>query len=172
MPQTFQGTHLKLSLILLSVFISTFAYADLAEFHQKNCDAPEAKKFIGTNGSCRIVIAPKALETMGQCTGNVFGDTPCTVTYVSNKGGAAMNLTCGEDLKNPVINQDMDAKGVSYNVATILTKENQKETIVNDKNDYKIVSNPALKVILVGTDASIILSLENGSVPFTDVKCN
>lgn len=173
MPQTFQGTFLKLTLILLSALISTFAYADLAEMHQQNCESEEAKQLMGGTGSCRIVIALKPLISAGRCTGTVFGTIPCIVTYISsNSAGASINLTCGEDISNPMINQDMDAKGRSYNVATIFTKPDQKETIINDGNDYKLVSSSALSLMLIGTSASIVMSLENGNVPFSNVNCN
>lgn len=172
MRQTFQGTALKITLILLSALLSTFAYADLAEMHQQNCESEVAKKAMGKTGSCRIVIAPKPTTSTGRCTGNAFETIPCTLTYSSIGADAVMNLTCGEDPANPMINQDMQGRSVTYNVATIISKPGQKEAIINDPDEYKLVSNSVISLLQIGTASSIVMYLENSSLSFTNVQCN
>src|SRR5690606_6740044 len=112
----------KLTLIALSLaLVSSLAHADLAEDHAKNCQTSEAISLAGKTGSCRVVVAPKKIETQGFCVGTLLGALPCGVTYISIKEGALINLTCGTDASNPTIDEDMLSEAIGYNVATLIT---------------------------------------------------
>lgn len=171
---------MKQSLLALSlILVSSVSFADIAENHQKNCETPEAKKLMGTTGSCRIVIAPKKIEKQGLCTGTFMGSLPCAVTFIAVKEGAAMNLTCGTDANAPVINQDMEAEASGYNVATLIRKADGQDVVQTDKNAYTMFTNRMVDVSIVDSvvngvavsTGSVSLSLQSGQVPLTNVVC-
>jgi hypothetical protein len=180
MRKTFQELSLKQSLLALSlVLVSSVAFADPSEKHQKNCETPEAKSLMGTTGSCRIILAAKKIEKQGVCIGTFMGSLPCAVSYVAVPEGAAMNLTCGTDANAPVINQDMEAESAGYNVATLIRKADGQDVVVNDKNEYSLFTNRMLDVSIMDTTvagvkvstATILLSLQSGQVALSNVTC-
>lgn len=171
---------MKHSLLALSlVFASTLAHADLAEKFQENCNTAEVKALTGATGSCRIIVAPKKIERQGYCLGTFMGSLPCVVSYIAVAEGAAMNLTCGTDPNAPVINQDMEAEAIGYNVATLIKKVDGQDVVQNDKNDYKQISNRMVAISMVDsvdngvntTTGSVLLTLQMGQVPLTNVTC-
>ncbi len=168
---------MKSTLLALSIaLVSTIAHADLAEKFQVNCSTPEVLKMTGATGSCRIVIAPKKIEKQGQCVGMFMGSLPCVVSYISVKEGSAMNLTCGTDPKAPVIDQDMAAEAIGYDVATLIKKADGQDVVQNDKNKYAQVSNNMVEVNLTETaaglsTASVLITLQMGQVALTNVTC-
>lgn len=171
-----QEPYLKHTLIALSlVLASTLAHADLAEKFQANCSTTENLKLIGATGSCRIVVAPKKIEKQGVCVGTFMTSLPCVVSYISVKEGAAMNLTCGTDPKAPVIDQDMAAEAVGFNVATLIKKADGQDVVQNDKSEYSQISSNMLDLTLtesaLGITGSIIISLQMGQVALTNVTC-
>lgn len=151
--------------------VSSLAHADLAEdLQKKNC--AEA------SGSCQVVVAPKKVERQGYCVGIFMGKLPCVVSYISVKEGAAMNLTCGTDPENPVLNQDMAAEALGFNVLTLISKDG-KDSAKNDPNSYTMISNRMVEVMIVDNDVNgvitstgeVSLSLQAGKVPLTNVTC-
>lgn len=164
-------TLLALSLVLAS----TLAHADLAEKFQANCSTPENLKLIGATGSCRIIVAPKKIEKQGVCVGTFMGSLPCVVSYISVKEGAAMNLTCGTDPKAPVIDQDMGAEAVGFNVATLIKKADGQDVVQNDKTEYSQIASNMVEVTMstnaLGTTGSVTLQLQMGAVALTNVSC-
>lgn len=167
---------MKQTLIALTlVLASTVAHADLAEKFQANCSTPENQKLIGATGSCRIIVAPKKIERQGVCVGTFMGSLPCVVRYISVKEGAAMNLTCGTDPKAPVIDQDMAAEAIGFNVATLIKKADGQDVVQNDKTEYAQISNNMVEVGLsenaLGTTGSVLITLQMGQVALTNVTC-
>jgi len=167
---------LKHTLLALSlVLASTLAHADLSEKFQANCSTPENLKLIGATGSCRIVVAPKKIEKQGVCVGTFMGSLPCVVSYISVKEGAAMNLTCGTDPKAPVIDQDMGAEAVGYNVATLIKKADGQDVVQNDKTEYSEISSNMVSVSLsesvLGVSGAVVIQLQMGAVALTNVTC-
>lgn len=154
-----------------ALLVSSVALADLAERHQKNCETDEVKSLVGQNGSCRIVIAQKKLEKRGLCFGIFMGSLPCYVSYLSVKEGAAMNLTCGTDIDNPTINQDMAAEAAAYDVATLISTNDGKTVVKNDASDYSIVASNMLSIFPAATNPEIVINLQSGPVSLTDVVC-
>src|SRR5687768_16264119 len=143
--------------------MTTAAHADLAEDLQKKNCATET-------GSCRVIVAPKKIEKQGYCVGIFMGKIPCVVSYISAKEGAAMNLTCGADPKKPILNQDMPAEALGYNVATLITKADGQNVVKNDPNEYTMISNRMVDVSITNLDTNgvvtstgaIQLSLQGG----------
>ena len=168
---------MKSTLLALSIaLVSTIAHADLGERLKANCATPENLRLAGANGSCRIVVAPKKIETQGICVGTFMGSLPCSVTYIAVKEGAAMNLTCGTDPNAPVINQDMGAEAIGFDVATLIKKADGQRIVQNNSNKYSQISNNMVEVNLTEsssgvTTANILISLQMGQVPLTNVTC-
>lgn len=164
---------MRRSILALSVLVATsFAHADLAEdLQRKNCS--------NESEACRVIVVPKKVERQGYCVGVFMRSLPCVVSYISVKEGAALNLTCGTDPQNPVINQDMAAEAMGYNVATLISKADGNHIVKNDSNDYSIISNQMVEVKIVDTDVNgvvttsgeIALTLQAGKVPLTNVTC-
>ena len=156
---------------IAALLLSSVAMADLGEKHQKNCETPEVKSLVGEAGSCRIVVTPKKLEKRGVCVGLFMGALPCYVSYISVPEGAAMNLTCGNDLNNPDLNQDMSAEGTSYNVATLI-RTNSGETVVkHDASTYEMVASGIVSVLLDPVSPEITIQLQTGPVSLTNTFC-
>lgn len=152
--------------------VSSLAHADLAEdLQKKNC--------ANLGDACRVIVAPKKIERQGYCVGIFMNKLPCVVSYISVKEGAAMNLTCGTDPENPVLNQDMAAEAIGYNVATLITQPDGKNNLNNDPNSYSMISNRMVEVMIVDNDENgvvtttgeVSLSLQAGKVPLTNVTC-
>lgn len=171
---------MKHSLLALTLaLVSSVSLADPVLKHQKNCETPEVKAMMGTTGSCRIVLATKKIEKQGACVGTFMGSLPCIVTFIAVKQGAALNLTCGTDMNAPVINQDMEAEASGYNVATLIRQADGQDVVQNDKNDYSMFSNRMMDVTIMDTilggvplsTGTVVLSLQSGQVPLTNVTC-
>ena len=164
---------MRKSIIALSVLtLSSFAHADLAlELQAKNC--------ANESSHCRVIVAPKKIEKQGYCVGIFMKNLPCLVSYISVKEGAAMNITCGTDPQNPVLNQDMAAEAMGYNVATLTKNAAGEDVLRNDTNGYSMISNRMVEVNLIDSDSNgilstkgeIYLSLQMGRIPLTDVTC-
>lgn len=163
----------RLILALVVALTSSLAFADLAtELQKKNCS--------NETGSCRVIVAPKKIEKQGYCIGMFMDKLPCIVSYISVKEGAAMNLTCGTDPKKPVLNQDMPAEALGYNVATLITISDGQDIVKNDPNEYLMISNRMVDVSIVSSDdngvvtttGKVVLSLQGGLVALTNVSCN
>ncbi|WP_408098635.1 hypothetical protein ACJVC5_06910 [Peredibacter sp. HCB2-198] len=163
---------MKLALIVLTALLSTFAHADLAEVHQKNCQKSDVKELMGETGSCRIVVAPTKYtgSESGSCTGT-FMDIPCSVSYITEESISALNITCGLDPRNPMMSQDMKATGSSYNVATIIKTSEGKDIIQNDETNYNVVSSNSLRLTITGETTTIALLFPAGDSYLNDVHC-
>lgn len=153
--------------------MTSLAHADLAvDLQKKNC-AHETD-------SCRVIVAPKKIEKQGYCVGVFMAKIPCVVSYISVKEGAAMNLTCGADPKKPILDQDMAAEALGYNVATLITRKDGQDVVKNDPNEYTMISNRMVDVSIVSSEANgvitstgqVVLSLQGGPVALTNVSCN
>lgn len=162
---------MKFALIVLTALLSTFAHADLAEVHQKNCQKSDVKELMGETGSCRIVVAPTKYTGSGSCTGT-FMDIPCHVSYIAEESISALSVTCGLDPKNPVMSQDMKATGTRYNVATMIKTSEGKDIIQNDENSYKVISSTALRFSIIGDTTTIALLFPAGDAYLNDVSCS
>jgi hypothetical protein len=172
---------LKLSFFALSLaLLSSLAHADLALEHQKECETEEVKSLMGKSGSCRIVVAPKKIEKQGYCAGILMESLPCVVSYISIKEGAAMNLTCGTDPDDPLINQNMPLEALGYNLALMIKNFNGDDVIRNDKNEYSLFSNDLVNMLVVESSrdgvavktGGISMILETGPVALTNVTCH
>lgn len=153
---------------------SSLALADIAEeLQKKNCGQ-------ALSNSCRVIVAPKKIEKQGYCVGMFMTSLPCVVSFISVKEGAAMNLTCGTDPKKPVLNQDMAAEAIGYNVATLRRDGEGTDEVINDKNDYSMFSNRMVEVMLTDsevngvktTTGTVQLTLQMGPVSLTNVTCH
>lgn len=145
--------------------------ADLAtELQQKNC---------GENKECRVIVAPKKIEKQGACLGTFMGSLPCLVSYYSSRDLAAMNLTCGEDFQKPVVDQNMQAEALGYNVAVLIKRDDGQDVVKNDPTNYSMFSGTMLDLMLTETDnnglkatsASVTIHLQNQDVQLTNVVC-
>lgn len=181
MPQIyFRERSLKHSVLAVTLLaLSTLAQADLGELHARNCEAPEVKTLMGKTGSCRVVVAPKKIETLGSCSGTFMGQLACVVTFAVSPEGAAMNLTCAKDPNNPVINQDMEAEGSGYNVATLVRRANGQDLVINDRSNYALINNKMVEVVVSESivnnvpikTGAVTLNLQSGPVNLQDVTC-
>ena len=168
-PQTVE-ILLKLALIIISTLLSTLAFADLAELHQRNCETPEVKELMGEKGSCRIVAAPKKFTASGTCTGTFMEMFPCKVTYIAEESISALSITCG-DPTNPVMSQEMKANSLGYNIATLIKDSEGKTIIQNDETDYKNIQSNALNVAIINDAISIALTFPSGDINLSNVSC-
>lgn len=158
------------------LFVSSLALADLAEDHAKNCLRSDVKNLMGPNGSCRILITPKKIQKSGSCSGVFQKNLPCVATFNSESKDSALNLKCGTDLANPILDQDMEAEFAGYNLTTIVKTSEGKDVVVEDRNQYSIVTNKMILIQLSQSDtadkARFTMDLENGQIDLEDVTCN
>lgn len=161
-------------LALVVALSSTLSFADIAtELQKKNCG-------LALSNLCRVIVAPKKIEKQGYCVGMFMTSLPCVVSFISVKEGAAMNLTCGTDPKKPVLNQDMAAEAIGYNVATLRRDGEGNDEVINDRNDYSMFSNRMVEVMLTDsiengvktTSGTVELTLQMGPVALTNVTCH
>ncbi len=129
----------------------------------------------GEKGSCRVVVAPKNVDKEGLCEGIFSGKLKCQVQYLKTSEGAALNLLCG-DSKSPVINQDFKADITVFNNLAIVRDAKGKESIINDPNEYTLISSRMVELSLredqnQKRSGSISILLEKGKIPLTDVVC-
>ncbi len=163
------------SSILLTLLISGLTYGDVGEDLQKICDTPSVLMARGEKGSCRVVVAPKNVDKEGLCEGIFSGKLKCQVQYLKTSEGAALNLLCG-DSKSPVINQDFKADITVFNNLAIVRDQKGKESIINDLNEYTLISSRMVELSLKEDQnqkrsGSILILLEKGKIPLTDVVC-
>ncbi len=155
--------------------ISGLTYGDVGEDLQKICDTPSVLMARGEKGSCRVVVAPKNVDKEGLCEGIFSGKLKCQVQYLKTSEGAALNLLCG-DSKSPVINQDFKADITVFNNLAIVRDQKGKESIINDLNEYTLISSRMVELSLKEDQnqkrsGSILILLEKGKIPLTDVVC-
>lgn len=171
--------HVLLALVLLS--FSFVVMADLAVDLQRICQSPEVRSEIGTTGSCSVVIAPKKIKQSGTCQGTFMTNLPCTIKYSVDEAGGFLNLICGTDLLNPVIEQEMEAKGLGLESAAIVRTEDGRTVVVNDKSSYSLVSNEMVEMTFVETakalfkgnsrSTTISINLQSGKSFLKNVYC-
>lgn len=161
-------------LIISTLIISASTFADLGEDHAKNCELTSVKKLMGNKGSCRVVIAPKKIKKSGSCTGTFQKTMSCTISFDSESKDVGMNLKCG-DAEDPVINQDMEAEFIGYNVTTLVKNSEGKDIIVQDKTNYSLISNRMITISLNESDenssSKVLIDLDAGSVELEDLSC-
>jgi hypothetical protein len=163
------------SSILLTLLISGITYADVGEDLQKICDTSSVLMARGEKRSCRVVVAPKNVDKEGLCEGIFSGKLKCQVQYLKTSEGAALNLLCG-DSKSPVINQDFTADVTVFNNLAIVRDAKGKESIINDLNEYTLISSRMVELSLKEDQnqqrtGSISIILEKGKIPLTNVVC-
>lgn len=160
-------------LIALSLLFSLSAYADFGDEHADLCSSPEAKKLMGSKGSCQLVLAPmKVTEVSAHCEGKL-SDITCRVMVLKTSDSASMTLVCG-DVDSPLLSQVLEAEVVSYTASAIVKKSNGDYATINDPKDYHLLSNAALDVELIHgekLDAKMVLTLQNKSIALKDVVC-
>lgn len=170
------GPPLKTVLsIFLTLLICGLSFADVGEDLQKNCESPNAPVAKGDKGTCRVVVAVKKVDKEGVCEGIFSGKLKCQVQYLKSTEGAALNLLCG-DIKSPVINQDFSADITVFNNLSIFRDAKGKENIVNDPNEYTLISSRMVELSLKEDQnhqrtGTISIILEKGSIPLTNVVC-
>lgn len=155
--------------------ISSVAVADQAENRQAICHSPQAKSLMGERGSCRVVIAPMKIEKRGSCRGLFQSSLPCIVTFEANSTDSLMNILCGTDLSNPVLNQDLEAQILGYKTIAIAKDSEGIDHLISDHNTYSLITHPLVELQTIedsmGVKGEITLALEQGSVNLTDVVC-
>lgn len=161
---------MKSVILLSSILLSTLAFADISEEHQKNCETAEVKEMMGESGSCRIVVAPKQFTGTGVCYGKIFEVYNCQLAYSSQPNFTGLHLACGNNPKDLVIDQFMEGSSMAYNVATLIKDSEGNTSIQNDKEEYKIISNSAVKIIL-GQNPQVSIRFSNGEVSLSEVRC-
>ncbi len=161
------------TILALSLLLSFSAIADFSDDHVKICESKEARNLIGTKGSCQVIIAPKVtVEVSGHCEGKL-SDITCRVLVLKTSDSASMNLVCGE-MDSPLLTQVLEAEVLSYNVSAVIKTSSGEYVTINDPKEYHILSNPALDVLLAQGEkinGKMILTLQNKSIPLTNVVC-
>jgi hypothetical protein len=177
-PNFSRSHFLKHTALALSLFAFTaVAHAELGTEIHKICQSPEAMKLKGKSGSCQVVTAPKKRMAMGTCTGIFMQNLPCTIQYAADSEGGGMNLTCGTISHAPTVNENMTAKVSAFDVMAIGKKSNGEDFVINDTNQYRIISNQMLEISLVEDlnsvlSGSITIMLQSGKQILTDVSCH
>ncbi|MCM2351421.1 MAG: hypothetical protein NDI69_15470 [Bacteriovoracaceae bacterium] len=164
-----------LILFSLVIFSSLVQAEDLAMKLQDKCDTKEAKRLMGRNGSCRVVVAPRNLNDQGYCSGVFQNSLTCTITYLGDGSSSSlMNLNCGT-ADETVVNEDMAVEAIDYNVATLISSQG-RTSVIEDTNLYRLLSSKAIQVSFIKgstgpVKGEVIIHLEDSSIPLTDVVC-
>ncbi len=161
------------TILAFSLLVSFSAFADFSDEHTKICESQEAKKLVGSKGSCQVVLAPTpTVEVSGRCEGKL-ADITCRVLVLKTSDSASMNLLCGE-LDSPLLTQVLEAEVLSYNISALIKTSSGEYITINDPKEYHVLSNPALDVQLAQGEkikGKMILTLQDRSIPLTDVVC-
>lgn len=164
-----------LFLFSLMLFSSLAQAADPAVKLQDKCDTKEAKRLMGRNGSCRVVVAPKNLTGQGYCSGVFENRITCTITYdgQGSTNTSMLTLDCGTATET-VLYEDMVVEAIDYDVATIISG-NGRTSIIEDANRYRQLSNKSIEMSFIKgrgpVKGDVIIHLSDVSVPLTDVIC-
>ena len=161
------------TLIALSLFFSLSAFADFSEVHKDLCKSGEAKKLMGSKGSCQLVLAPADVpEVAGHCQGKL-ADITCRVMVLKTTDSASMNLICGE-IDQPLLTQILEAEVLSYSVSALVKTSAGDYVTINDPREFHLLSNPALDVQLSrgeNVQGKMVLTIQDKSVELSDVTC-
>lgn len=162
------------TLAALWFMVSLSAFADYGAGHAELCASSEAKRLMGTNGLCQIVLSPVRLtEFSARCEGKL-ADISCRVMLLKTSESASMTLVCGEDT-TPLLSQVLEAETISYTVSAVVKMAAGDYVTINDPRDYHLFSNPALEVQLGKTQSStegkMRLTIQQKSIVLTDVTC-
>jgi hypothetical protein len=152
-------------LVLIFSALNSFAQNSLLDSHRSLCEGLDAD-------TCRLVIIPQKIqEKMGVCQGILMGSIPCVVSYGVEATGSAMNLTCGADLDNPEINQDITSSAIDYKVAAIINSQSFKV----EEARFTNVSSPLMSLNITESSGDLIhtveLNLEGGVFPLENIRC-
>lgn len=144
--------------------LNSFAQNSLLDSHRSICEGLDTD-------ACKLVIIPqKTQEKMGVCQGLLMDSIPCVVSYAIEAGGSAVNLTCGMDLNNPEINQDIPSTAIDYKVAAIYAQSFEVE-----KTRFTNVANPLLSLNISKLGESLThaieLNLEGGVFSLENIRC-
>lgn len=170
---------MKVFFVITLLILSANTHADLAQHFEAKCKTEENNLLMGPIGHCQIVLAPFPGHRKGLCTGLYMGTLPCTITFVSNKSGSMLNLSCGANPMNLIINQDLSAEAIAFTVATMIKKSDGQDLIKLDKKEYFNISSSILDVTLSEANinnlklvtGSISISLNDKPVALTNVNC-
>jgi hypothetical protein len=145
-------------------------------FSQNICQNDDVLKLVGNKGSCRMVLAPKKIEILGECQGVYAGSLPCKINYVSDKTESILHMKCGADPENPSVDQSMEAQVSSFNLAAIVQPESGKTIVVSDPNLYTTITNQMIEIIITETEgkkeSAILIHTQGGKQAFSDVSCH
>ncbi len=168
---------MKILMLLSLCFLSAQAFAlDIGEESQAFCDSDQVKAQMGQKSSCRIVIGHRAAkENQGICVGVFKAAMKCQVIYVVNKQGSGMEIKCGTDLANPVLDQTIGATAQDYTVAAVVTRDNQSKVVMNKSGAHSLIE-AGMVTLLTSSDEGqkegrIILNLKTGPSELTNVQC-
>lgn len=164
-----------LFLFSLMLFSSLAQAADPAVKLQDKCDTKEAKRLMGRNGSCRVVVAPKNLNGQGYCSGIFQDSLTCTISYMGDGSKSSLlNLNCGTAVET-VVDEDIEVEAIDYKVATIISGQG-RTSVIEDLNLYRLLSSKAIEVSFIKgsrgpVKGEVVIHLEDSSIPLTDVVC-
>jgi hypothetical protein len=161
------------TIIAISILISFSAFADFSDEHTGLCQTQEVKKLMGKSGNCQLALASViTTQVSNRCTGKL-ADISCQVMVLKSADSSSMTLICG-DVDSPLVSQILEADILSYNVSAVVKTSAGDFKTINDPNEYHLLSNPALEVHLARGDttkAKMILTLQDRSIPLSEVVC-
>lgn len=167
--------HSLLALVVLA--LTSIAHADIAEDLNAECSTnQEILKHKGRSGSCRVVIAPKPVDTRGACRAT-SGDITCLAVFVSNTQGSAMKLTCYTDPKEPILDHTFKVKSSGLSAAFIIKKADGTDFVINSEKTFLNFSTDNVIVDVVedakaGTKSGqIVIMTEQGPAVFGNAFC-
>lgn len=161
----------------LAIFSLQALALDLGEKHAVFCSSAEVSSQKDQTDSCRITLGLlNATSLQGTCTGKFMDVIPCATLYVASAQGAAMQIICGADPQNPLLDQVVEAKPLSYNIAAVVSKADGSEVVVNDPALHTIFESSMMTLTLSKTQSaisgSVTLNMQSGEVQLTEVTCN
>lgn len=131
--------------ILMSLSFSVFAQ-ELK--HEAFCKSEDVKSAQGENGQCSLVFTlnKAAPQSIVKCSGTLMNVIPCSVTFTIGMFSTSATYTCGADPLKPLMKQTITPEVTAYNVAAVVTRENQEQEIVNDPSSYLNLSGKAIQI--------------------------
>ncbi len=157
--------------LFFCLFISK-ANADMILSFVKTCQSEEAKSLMDPKSSCRTVIVPKEVkEKSGSCTGLYNQSYPCKVSFGPKLGEFEISVHCTRN-QQPVRFDSFSGNIFGFNAAGVIKKEDGKEAIVNDPNDYFIISSEKIEIGLSERRVDGLVKKEAYISTLTNVVCN
>ena len=157
--------------LFFCLFISK-ANAEMILSFVKTCQSEEAKSLMDPKSSCHTVIVPKEVkEKSGSCTGLYNQSYPCKVSFGPKLGEFEILVYCTRNLQ-PVRYDSFSGEIFGFNAAGVIKKEDGKETIVNDSNDYFLITSEKMEIGFSEKKVNGVIKKEAYISTLTDVVCH